>query len=244
MLNRTSLYGFAHERMWAAAGVDFDGTNDHFERLSDLTGIADGAQGIFSCWFRLDGGNGVDQRFIWSFNQTNITRTSANVINVDFRGTGQVTMSTTGTHTASGTWKHLLTSWDTNTAGARHIYVSDVADTSVATFTAGNLDYTRGEFWVGGNSGGGANRFNGCLAEVFFHTSWLDISVEANRRKFITAAGRPEYLGKLGERPLGVQPLVYMSRRLGAPVTSFNTNLGTGGALTLTGTLDASSSNP
>lgn len=241
MLNRTSLYGFAHERLWQAGGADFDGTNDNLERSDPFTGISDGPEATFSCWFRLDGGDGATQHIFNGSTQRTITRTSANVISVDFRGTGRVTMSTAGTHTTSTTWKHLLVSFDTNTVGARHIYITDVADTSGVTFTAGNVPLTD-DFGIGAASGGGS-RFNGCLAEVFFHNDFIDISVEANRRKFITATGRPEYLGALGERPFGTRPVCYVARRTSQGVNVFN-NVGTGGVFTLVGTLDASSSNP
>lgn len=244
MLRSTHLYGFGHERLWRPAGADFDGTNDYLARGADLTGIADSPFGLISFWFRLDGGDGVAQNFVTTSATNAIQRLATNVFRVDIRGTGRVNMSTTGTHTTSATWKHFLASWDTNTAGARHIYISDAADTSVSTFTAGDLDWTNSDFRVGADIGAGGSKINGCLAEFYFTTSWLDISVTANRRKFITAAGTPEYLGKVGEIPLGTVPLVYLSRRFGEAASVFATNRGTGGNFTITGSLDPSSSNP
>jgi hypothetical protein len=124
------------------------------------------------------------------------------------------------------------------TAGARHIYVDDVSNLAVTTFTDDTIDYDDNDFIVGAENTAGTNRWNGCLSEVFFHTSYLDITVEANRRKFRTSGGKPASLGADGSTPLGVQPLLY------APSGNPGTNLGSGGNFTVTGTLDAASTSP
>jgi hypothetical protein len=62
---------------------------------------------------------------------------------------------------------------------------------------------------------------------------FLDISVEANRRKFINAAGDPVDLGSDGSTPTSTAPIVYQN----GDFTNFETNQGTGGNFTVTGAL-------
>jgi hypothetical protein len=59
-------------------------------------------------------------------------------------------------------------------------------------------------------------------------------------RKFISADGKPVYLGANGQLPTGSPPAVFLS----GDSTSFATNQGTGGAFTLTGTLTDASTSP
>ena len=66
----------------------------------------------------------------------------------------------------------------------------------------------------------------------------MDLSVTANRRKFINASGAPRYLGASGELPLGAAPDIYCKVPTGAAdATGFATNRGTAGNFTITGTL-------
>ncbi len=69
---------------------------------------------------------------------------------------------------------------------------------------------------------------------------FIDFSVEANRRKFIDADGKPVYLGANGELPTGTSPAVFFS----GDSSTFATNKGTGGTFTLTGSLTNASSSP
>lgn len=54
--------------------------------------------------------------------------------------------------------------------------------------------------------------WKGDLADVWLSTTqYIDFSIEANRRKFITADKRPVYLGENGELPTGVAPEVFVT---------------------------------
>lgn len=229
--------------------ADFDGTNDYQSRGADLTGIADGKEGIVSFWCRLDGGDGSTIYLLDPANQDRlrIRRHALNWFQITGKNATPTTIldiRSTATYTAGASWRHVFASWKMDTAGARFVYVNDVDDTSVATFTDDTIDYAGGTDWVIGADGSGANKFNGCIAEFFFHTSYLDISVESNRRKFITSDLKPADLGSDGSTPLGVQPLVYCRVADGAAASTFATNLGTGGNFSITGTLDTCSSSP
>lgn len=106
------------------------------------------------------------------------------------------------------------------------------------------MDFTLGD-WIIGAIGDSTLKFNGCLAELWFDTTWMDLTVTANRRKFRSAAGQPVFLGTQGQIPTGSQPLIYCSLPTkGLSVASFATNRGSGGGFTITGALDIGSSSP
>ena len=76
------------------------------------------------------------------------------------------------------------------------------------------------------------------LAELWLATTsgFVDLSVESNRRKFISVAGGTTNLGTSGQNPFGVTPPVYLSSDGNPP--SFATNNGRGGAFIISaGTL-------
>jgi hypothetical protein len=251
-----ALTGAGSSHVPAAAftcdAADFDGTNDNWIRGGDLTGIADGKQGTFYGWIRLDGGNGVAQVILAlrlnaeANNGFQVFRTAANKLRVhgqNTAGTNVLDFLTTPTYVAGATQISILASWDL-AAGVGQLYVNDAAPAlDVNTLTNDNIDYTRGNVGVGGLTNN-TLRLNACAAELFFHTIYIDLSVTANRRKFINAAGKPVYLGADGSIPLGVQPLLYFHLDDGETANNFVTNRGSGGAGTLTGTLATCSTSP
>lgn len=226
---------------------DYDGTNDYATRGANLTGAADGKQGTFSFWFRVDGGAGT-RRTIFStwmgtaFVQFELNTSNKFVVFGDTGGATQLSLITAGTFAADGaTWHHAMVSYDLATPGARHVYIDGVSDLVQLVFNNATLDYTTGNAAVGALPTDGSLKWNGALSEIYGHmgvSAYIDLSVEANRRKFITAQGKPAFLGTNGEIPLGVQPLLY------APTGNPVTNAGSGGNFTLTGALDAASTTP
>lgn len=229
----------------AVPARDFDGTNDFATRGADLTGIADGKAGVVSLWFRLDGGDGAQQALMAN-NTTGVAstffvnRTVGNAIQILGRNAAAtliLNVISSATYTTDAAWKHLLIAWDL-AAGTGLIYVDDAnVKSGAGTQTNDTIDYTLGNFSIGATTNG-SQKLNGCLSEVFFHTSFIDISVEANRRKFRTAGGKPADLGADGSTPLGAQPLIYL------PVGDPADNKGSGGNFTVTGTLDVASTSP
>ena len=79
-------------------------------------------------------------------------------------------------------------------------------------------------------------------AELYLTNEYLDLSVEANRRKFINADGTPPPLGVDGRLPTFTQPLLYMSGD--ATVWNAGTNKGSAANLTTTGTFTDSTYEP
>lgn len=230
----------------APYAYDYDGTNDYATRGADLTGIADGKQGTFSAWIRIDGGNGATR--VIAGNGGNLTEPNERRFLAYLETDNKVYFfaakadNTTllfinsSAHTAGAAWLHVLASWNLAT-GDTHLYVNDVDENVETAAVNDTIDYTTGQFSVGAFSSG-ASKFNGCISELFFHTTYIDLSVAANRRKFITAGGKPQYLGVDGSAPLGVQPLLY------APTGDPSNNKGSGGNFTVTGALDAASTAP
>lgn len=229
---------------YSAQGRDFDGTNDYATRGAELTGLADGKTGLVSAWYRVDGGDGT-VRYLLNTGPTTagkfwLYQNASNAIQVTGRnaaGTAILVLQSTAAYTAGATWLHILASWDL-AAGTGLLYISDAnAKAGAGTQTNEVIDYTEANFAVGGGTTGGS-KLNGCLSEIWFNTEFLDISVEANRRKFISATGKPVSLGANGSTPTGNQPLIYM------PAGDPSDNKGTGGNFTITGALDVASTSP
>lgn len=256
MLVNTQFSGFGAGRgNGFCDSADFDGTNDYMLRGGALTGVVDGKKGIFSCWVRIDGGDGNSGRLFTSALAASerivVARTAGNLFQVaaaNSAGAQILNIFTVGTYTAGATWRHVLSSWDLGTVGARHIYITDVSDISVTTFTDDTIDYAMAspDYAVGARIDGNATTiFNGCMAELYFNAvDYLDLSVEANRRKFISSSLKPVDLGADGSTPTGTAPAVYLHLANGEAAANFATNRGAGGNFTITGTLDTGSTSP
>lgn len=232
--------------------AQFDGTNDAMTRGADLTGISDGKTGTFSVWIRLDGGNGsimdlfvnatsvggLAAKFLISRNTSNLFE----VIGVNAAGSTVLDMRSVATYTAGATWLNLLMSWDLG-ASASNLYVNDVSDKTTVGIVNDNISYVQADYAVGARASL-AEKLNGCLAELYFTNTYLDFSVTANRRKFITAAGKPANLGPTGLLPTGTVPLVYFHLNKGETANDFAINRGSGGNFTVTGALTTGSTSP
>lgn len=230
---------------YTPTAVKFDGTNDYLTRGGDLTGIADSKSGIFSCWVRWDGLDGVNSSIL------SIPYVAAGAFNAYKIATNQLAFEACNTATtlalnmktskqlASAKWYHILAAWDLAT-GATHLYVNDVSDKAVNTAANLAIDLTTGNCIIGATTSG-AQKFDGALSELYFAPGqYLDLSVTANRHKFIDATGLPVDLGSNGSTPTGTAPAVYLK----GDKTNFGTNSGTGGNFTVNGSLETASTTP
>lgn len=247
-INQVLLAGY--ENLASVDSADFDGTNDYMRRVG-FTGAADSKSGILSAWIRLDDGDGsvhvildgIEVAVSFAFVRVDTT----NTLRIDGDNTSGILilrLTSDTAYTAGATWLHVLASWDLAVA-AGHLYINDVEDLAAGpTLTDDTIDYTVTTWTIGANSGAGF-KTNGCLAEFYFAPGqFLDFSVEANRRKFISESGKPVYLGTTGNLPTGTTPLVYQHLDDTEAVANFATNRGTGGDFTITGTLDTGSTSP
>jgi len=220
---------------------DYDGSNDFALRGADLTGAADGKAGTVSFWVRLDGGDGSNLVIIENNSvRFRALRTSNDFFLIRGRNTSDSTIlqivSNTA-FTASSSWIHVLCSWNLATPEA-HLFINDANDEAAgATETDDTIDYTDTDWGIGAKVDG-TLKFNGCISEFWFEDTFIDITVEANRRKFINSGLKPVDLGSDGSRPTGASPLIYATN--GDP----STNNGTGGNFVITGALTACSTSP
>jgi hypothetical protein len=236
--------------------ADFDGTNDYMRRVGGLTGASDSKTGIIVAWCRVDGGDGTTREILsGSFTLGSgadlpfrLLLSGLNRIGLFCKNpAGTIILdifTTSGSVLAGSSWRNFLASWDMADTAKRHIYLDDSSDLNITTYTNDVLDYTCADWAVGANPG--ANfKFNGPLAEIYFAPGqYLDFSVEANRRKFISSSGKPVNLGSDGSKPAGIAPIVYQHLDDGEAVANFATNRGTGGDFSITGTLTTADSSP
>ena len=226
--------------------VNFDGTNDRLHRGAgnQLTGMADGKIVLFSTWLRILGGGGTLRRLLVFTSTLGTTRFSIHCASGDefnvtgFNSTPTQILSAVATGTPTDTdWHHLLVSIDMASTSNRAVFLDGTAMSMTwSTYTDDTID------WVptSPNCGVGATpsnvaRWNGDLAELYFHTpaSYFDPTNPTNLAKFISG-GAPVDLGATGDNPLGLQPLLCLNA---GTTAGWNTNAGSGGGMTLVGTL-------
>ncbi len=225
--------------------VVFDGTNDYLAHSTDFTGNADSKVGIFSMWVKpntfdteqrlyIDGNSRIQFNFRGSNKFRILGRNSidGNILNIE-----------SSTAYAISIWHHILISWDlANTTGK--MYVDGVDDTNATTLTNDTLDYTASQHRIGANNSAG-EKFGGDIAELYFNfAEYLDLSVQANRKKFRTASGVPVNLGTDGSAPTGTAPIVYLHLDVDEAANNFAANAGGGGGLAVTGALTTAATSP
>lgn len=239
----------------------YNGATQYATRSGGLAGIADSKQLLLSMWFHPENVAAGLTRYGLFYYESHIAScievqyvdapagvypamylSCANGVNYtfqtapDFAGRGVPVRNA---------WNHLLWSFnvDAGLGGpVGHAYLNDtdisgggiIMNDRAVPYTSGTplqkiVGFTDAS-WT-------ASQFIGCRSEVFFDTSYLDLSIVGNRRKFISAGGETVDLGVDGSTPLGYQPLLYISD--GKIV-----NVGTGGDLTAAGAPPACGSAP
>lgn len=239
--------------------VDFDGTNDYLLRGGPLTSVVDGRQGIISFWFRVDGGDGTTRRFTSNYSTSasiNFTLNTGNAWNLvvqDITTSLNFAFRSSTTYATDTAWHHLVSSWDTNFSAGNKLakIICDGVDvTTIITDASAAFDICYATLvteWATGTlaAAPGAGLISMCLAEYYFNTAtYLDLSNSANVQKFRTVAGTPANLGANGSTPTGSQPAIYLHTGLAGAASDFGTNLGFGGGMTITGSLDLCSTAP
>lgn len=235
-----------------ADAIDFDGTNDYLSRNGGLIGAANTKTLTFSFWvygvgepsndgyiLMIDNDQNVTQIKIYAANQNLLIE--ANAYNGPAKAIG-VTLPNGNEYNSflGKTWHHVLFSVDVTGANTsrRHIWVDDINVTNLASW--GNFaDFTIGLVQQGivnvMTNNGGASCFDGRLAHFYMDTTYRDLSVEANRRLFITADRKP------AANQSALNPILYLP--LSDP-TQPGKNLGTGGDFALTGVVARSGRGP
>lgn len=242
----------------ASAGADFiDGGIDYLRRTAGI-GLSNGTQGTISFWVKRSSSASSQSPVYLNCGAT--TGTSAMVIKADASGYVYVTLRDGAggviifAFQSAGLdlprddrWHHVLISWDTNYAAGlkkKHLYIDgiDVLSGTVndpsAAFT---LPYNVNDWCVSNTTVRTSSAYiDGGVSEYWFDDSYMDFSLKANRRKFISSSNRPVILGSDGSKPTGSQPPIYF-KGIG---TGFNVNSGSGGNFTTTGTLNTPTDTP
>jgi hypothetical protein len=210
-----------------ANATRFDGTDNYLNRGAGLTGAADGKKGTLSCWVKLNN-DSKSQRIIAANTLTDFYLMIDSGNKIDFVAGGPggdaINLASGGTITADASFHHILISWDVENNKA-HLYIDDVSDNPFPFIDNQTIDYTQTDWFIGTRSTL-TEKLDGCLSEFYFNSAdYIDLSVTANRRRFVTADVKPFSLGSDGSKPTGNAPIVYLPN----PFDSFWINAGTGG---------------
>jgi len=194
-------------------GYKFDGSTNYLD-TNVLTGIADGKK--FSVFVHIrfaNAASGASELIISNNNSVfllsrgttgNISLTGKNA-----GGTTILSIATTGTPCASAGTYAIMVSGDLATAGSGKIYINQASNYAETTFTNDTIDYTVSEWSIGAGITG-SSKFTGDMYTVWFDTaSNLDFSSSAVRRRFIDVNGVPVFLGRNGELPTGMTPILF-----------------------------------
>ena len=223
---------------YTPAAVDFDGTNDG---IASFTLPSDATAATLFFWWNRQGGDGTERMLFGNSSaRTYVLLTTGNKIRVLLRTSAPATVVdfvTTPTYTAAG-WHSLLVSFDAATTTG-HIYIDDAAP-ALDTNTVNNATWVASSASAIGQDQVDGRRWYGYMAQPLIKLSYLDVSVEANRRKFITSANKPVDFGSDGSTPFGAQPEVYLNN----PTATWHTNLGSETGFTERGALTDAATNP
>jgi len=219
---------------------------------SALSGVSDSKVGTISFWYKPHAGTDASTHRIASADSVQntllvdrlATSGSMRILSANAANSGIISFSTTSAFLVANGWRHFLASWNLATSTFQ-CYVNDSADASTPTLVNDTIPYaTVGGRWAATSDSG--LPADGDIADFWFDTgvvfaSGLDLSVTANRRKFISSGLAPVSLGSDGSAPGGVVPPIYAA----GPAAGFSTNKGAGGGFTINaGSVSAASTNP
>lgn len=111
-------------------------------------------------------------------------------------------------------WHHFIWSWDLSSTSPAPRMMGYVDD-SAASYSNTQTVYSSSVVWS--NAGftqlptGSAQTESISVMDYYLTNEFIDLTVEANRRKFYSAGGCPVNLGDDGSTPTGNRPLVYFS---------------------------------
>lgn len=217
----------------AAAGVfsavTFDGTNDYLTRAAAVTGMADGKTFTFAA--RFDPGGDATFRDIFRAGNFYIQLRSNNFVRVEAQSTvpALILRGEAGTITSAGGMVTLFCAVDM-AKSTMQIYFDDV-DKTPATPTISDviMDLTHTNWGCMATNAGGS-KFPADVEFLWLDTAYVDISVQANRDKWLAAN-----IGASGQGPTASTPLIYMTGNAAAWNDAGGINLGSGGAFIMTG---------
>ena len=220
-------------------GVSFDGVTDYMSRSTDLVGNTDSKTFTFSCCVYVETtGNATNYIFVsydgtYGGIKTYINSRSDFIVQAyNSAGINILTInSNLNTGLYDNTFINITLSVDLSSPQNRYAYINDVLlpDTIFTTYTNDTIDVTKVYQNIGNSQANTAYNFKGRLSNLFIDYTYRDLSIEANRRLFITADGKPAS----GLETLN--PILYLPMKDKATA---HINLGTGGDFIQQGLLE------
>jgi hypothetical protein len=238
-----------HETEILPEAIDFDGTNDYLSRSSDLVGNTDSKTFTFSCFLYIF--SEANSTWVYSTGEVG-SITSEFAINFESAISGirifggnnrnvlEVLYSGVTKNVLNYGWNHLLFSYDMSNTSLRSFYLNDslISTVSYLTYTNNVIPFTNSNHRIGNYTYSDSyEKFKGRFAHVFLDYTYRDLSIEDNRRLFITDDLKPANASILA----ALNPILYM--QMTDPDTA-HVNSGTGGDFTLNGTIALSERGP
>jgi hypothetical protein len=185
----------------APEGVSFDGSTDYMSRSTDLVGNTTTKTLTISAWVYVsslmgsqfpiyENHDGVNRNYL-DISGTGSANGYIIFILRNSAGTIILNMYTPSNPIAKNTDIHILISIDMANVANRSIYINDtlISTASWGTFTNDFIPLMYANHWIGKN----VNNVwaKGRLSNLFIAREYIDLSVTANRRIFITEDGKP-----------------------------------------------------
>ena len=182
-------------------GVEFDGVTDYLSRSTDLVGNVDSKTFTFSCWVYATAANQYiyfsmpSDTVIGFYIQVQYVAGSGMKVQVaGYNSAGtSILLGTTTTYFAINTNTHICGSIDLSNVVNRSIYINDIlATTTWSMYTNDFINTTNTINSISSYSLNATRYYSkGRLSNVFLAYEYVDLSIESNRRMFITSDGKP-----------------------------------------------------
>ncbi len=226
--------------MQITSDIIYTATATHFDSgdyLSKTGGISasNAKTGLISFWSKFTGGDATTQDILGNpGTDFRLYKTNLNTIRIQSYDAAEaqvcIQMTSDATITADSTWHHIIIAWDTSDAAKCKLAVDGTIGVTINNRVDLNCDYVTSPW----DFSSAANPLAADISEFYFGAGqWLDLTTSSNVQRFRSTAGAPVSLGANGSTPTGTQPNIYLAN----PYNTFQTNLGTGGDFTVTGTL-------
>ena len=194
-------------------GVSFDGhlgnsATDYLLRTTPLTGQADSKTFTVSTFIYWQENTSATLFYLGNNNFNCFLANGGSRVSITAKNASGTTVlrfeAPTTDIVPRNTWVNVQMSFDLSDTSKRHIYVNEVDITAAAfagsypKYVDDNIDFTPAagsgntdtSYRIGAGYSAQA-KFGGRLAHLFFDYTYRDLSIEANKRLFITSDGKP-----------------------------------------------------
>jgi len=182
--------------------VSFDGVTDYLSRSADLVGNVDSKTFTFSCWVYNSPVTTTNRRVIYSSGVGANNFTDLFEISLAKSGDGYkiygyyrylLGFSSYSFEIPINTYFNLIISIDMNNTANRSVYINDklIGGLTFSLYSNNTLGFTNNNHYIGNDIYTPTNVLKGRLSHLFLDYTYRDLSIEANRRLFITADGKP-----------------------------------------------------